>query len=424
MLAASVCWLIPGTAGETIGGVVTCLLIIAAGFDYLRLPRQRDVTIERRVPETIGLGDDGSIEYTVASRAATEFAFQLFDAYPASVNGVINSDLVRLGSGDERSRTVPIVAARRGRVVFGPVAIRATTTLDLVARIIRVAPGGDMVVVPSLSNVRRLRALAIQNRLSEAGVRALKQRGEGTEFGGLRDYTPGDDPRLLDWKATARHQKLITREQTIERAQTVLAMIDCGRAMTQLAGRYSRFEHVLSAALVFADVAATSGDRVGVIAFDDEIRSFAPPQKGMVALRSLRSALSALDATMTEPDYASAFRLLATKQRRRALVVFFTDVLDVRTAKSFIAHASRGARQHMLLVVAIRNDELIAAARPSASGSLALYRSAAAEELIREREEALARMRQAGVVVLDVPVGAMAPAVVNRYLEIKSRGLL
>ena len=240
----------------------------------------------------------------------------------------------------------------------------------------------------------------------------------------LRDYVPGDDPRLLDWKATARHSRLIAREQTIERSQTVLSLIDCGRAMTQLAGRFSRFEHVLSAALVFSDVAATSGDRVGMIAFDEAVRAFVPPQKGLFALRSLRTSLSGLEARLTEPDYASAFRLLATRQRRRALVVFFTDVIDVRTARSFIAHAGRGARRHLLVVVAIQNEELMAAARPGTSGALALFRSAAAEELVREREEALVRMRHAGITVLDVPAAAMVTAVVNRYLEIKARGLL
>jgi uncharacterized protein (DUF58 family) len=264
----------------------------------------------------------------------------------------------------------------------------------------------------------------MQHRLSEAGVRALKQRGEGSAFAGLRDYVPGDDPRMLDWKATARHGRLIAREQTVERSQSVITLIDCGRAMTQLAGTYSRFEHVLSSALLLSDVAATGGDRVGLIAFDDEIRAFVPPQRGTQALRALRTTMSGLDATLTEPDYASAFRLLATRQRRRALVVFFTDVIDERAARQFVAYAGRAALRHAVVVVAIQNEALLEAARPATSGSLALFRSAAAEELVRERDEALARMRHAGITVLDVPPSRMAAAVVNRYLEIKSRGLL
>ena len=276
--------------------------------------------------------------------------------------------------------------------------------------------GGAQVVT------RRYRLLAMQHRLSDAGIRALKQRGEGTSVAGLRDYVPGDDPRLLDWKASARHSRLITRELSIERSQTVISLIDCGRAMTQSAGRFSRFEHVLSSSLLMADVAVTSGDRVGLIAFDDRIRAVMAPSRGTGALALVRSTLSGLDASLTEPDYASAFRTLATRQRRRALVVFFTDVIDVRVAKQFAAYAGRAARRHAMIIVAIQNEALLEATRTNASGSLALYRRAAAEELVREREEALARMRQAGVTVLDVAPDRMATAVVNRYLELKAKG--
>jgi uncharacterized protein (DUF58 family) len=424
VFAAAVLWLVPGVAGRAVAIAALIAIGALAGFDYLRLPSRRDVELERAVDEIIGLGDEESIRYVLRSSWPHDVQVHLYDAIPPGIDAVVPSDVIDLRDSNEFTLTVPMLAERRGRFRFGPVAWRVETRRRLVARLIRFDVHTDVVVVPSLSNVRRFRLLAVHNRLSEVGVRVLKQRGEGAALAGLRDYVPGDDPRLLDWKATARHGHLITREQTIERSQTVISLIDCGRAMTQLAGRFSRFEHVLSASLVFSDVAAVSGDRVGMIAFDDSVRAFVPPQKGVAALRQLRGSLSGLEATLTEPDYASAFRLLALRQRRRALVVFFTDVLDARAAASLIAHARRTARRHLILVVAIQNDALIAAARPDTSGALALYRSAAAEELVREREEALARMRQAGIGVLDVPPERIAASVVNRYLEIKSRGLL
>jgi uncharacterized protein (DUF58 family) len=99
-------------------------------------------------------------------------------------------------------------------------------------------------------------------------------------------------------------------------------------------------------------------------------------------------------------------------------------VIEARTARTLVSYATRAAQRHVLVLVAIQNEALLAAARPAEGGSLALFRSAAAEELVREREEALARMRRAGVSVLDVPPSRMAAAVINRYLEIKSRGEL
>ena len=422
---AGIAWLVP-VFGNAIALGLIGAIVVATAVDYLRLPRRDSITLERTAPETLGLGDATDVTYAVRSGWSWRARVTLYDRVPQGISGELGAEEHDVPSLDERLLALRVVGETRGKYVLGPVGMRITTPMGLVARFVVVPPkdGEAIAVVPSLTNVRRFRLLALQNRLSEAGVRALKLRGEGTAFAGLRDYVPGDDPRLLDWKASARHGRLISREQTIERSQTVISLIDCGRAMTQLAGHYSRFEHVLSAALVLSDVAATSGDRVGLVAFDDQIRASMPPQRGDRALKGLRRALSGLEATLTEPDYLSAFRVLATSQRRRALVVFFTDVVDVRAAKSFVAYAGRAASRHLLVVVAIQNEALMAAARPGTAGATALYQSAAAEELVRERDEALARMRGAGLVVLDVAPSRMAAAVVNRYLEIKARGQL
>jgi uncharacterized protein (DUF58 family) len=199
--------------------------------------------------------------------------------------------------------------------------------------------------------------------------------------------------------------------------------------MTQLAGQFSRFEHALSAALVLTDVAATTGDRVGTLVFDDQIRAFVAAQRGKAALGAIRNALIPVRPTMTEPDYAGAFRHLATRQRRRALIVFFTDAIDVRASRALIAYVTRSAARHLVVVVALRNDALFEAAALRDDSStrvkeLPLFEHAAAEELISARRDALGRMRRAGVTVLDVSPHAMTAAVVNRYLEIKARGTL
>ena len=199
---------------------------------------------------------------------------------------------------------------------------------------------------------------------------------------------------------------------------------DTARAC-QLAGDRSRFEFALSSALILTDVAATTGDRVGTLVFDNEVRAYVPAQPGRRALQSIRDAFVPLQATPREPDYASAFRFLASHQRKRALIVFITDVIDPRASQALIAHVSRSAARHLAVVVALRNDAIFAAALPRAVGGPdVLYESAAAEELILAREEALLRMRRAGVSVLDVSPQLMTASVINKYLEIKARGVL
>ena len=423
VIGLSVLWLIPGSTGLIVAWSAAALVVAACAAEFVMLPPRRRIDARRAIPETLGLGDRFDAVLELESRWRWPFRATLAHEMPATLV-IEEPPAIDVPANGAIAVPMPFTPMRRGRFQVGNVAIRATTRFGLLARIIRLPLSAETVVVPSLANIRRFRLLAMQHRLQDVGVRALRRRGEGRSFAGLREYVPGDDPRNIDWKSTARHQRMMLREFTIERSQTVITLVDCGRAMTQMAGEFARIEHVLSAALLLTDVAAVSGDQVGLLAFDDAVRAFVPPQRGRAALGAVREALSGIDASLSEPDYATAFRMLALRQRRRALVVFFTDVMDARASRSLVAFLGRAAVRHAVVVVAIRNDALLAAAQAPAASAGGVYLSAAAEELVLEREEALARMRRAGVTVLDVAAPQMATAVVNRYLEIKARGLL
>ena len=417
-------WLIPGTTGDIAVIVATAAILLAVVADAIALPAGRDIAVERTLPPSVGIGDHLEGEYVVRSQWGMPLRARLEDDLPLGVTGGAVTHDLDLPARGSAQLAVPVSGALRGRFALGPIALRVRTRFGLMARRLRWEPKDSILVTPSVSSVRRFRLLAIQHRLYDAGVRAVRRQGEGRSFASLREYVVGDDPRHIDWKATARRAKTITREYTVEQSQTVFCLIDAGRSMTQLAGAFTRFEHALSAALVLTDVAASAGDRVGVLVFDDGVRSFVPAQRGQAALRSVRNALVPVQATLTEPDYATAFRFLAVRQRRRALMVFFTDVIDARASRALIAHVARSAARHLVVVVALRNDAIDVAAQPASTNEQTLYESAAAEELIAARAEAIERMRASGVTVLDVSPASMTAAVVNRYLEIKARGAL
>lgn len=425
-LAAPV-WLLSGSpVGLAVALVVTGLVLVAVLVDVVRAPVAAALDVERRLPAVIGLGDEAAGSYELASRWPRPLRVRLHDALPPLLRRTSALDRpLRLDAFGHASVPVTVVGRERGRQALGPVVLRAAAPFGLVDRLLRYEPGDQAAVAPSVSGIRRYRLLAVQHRLRDMGVRQLRRRGEGTSFASLREYAVGDDPRHVDWKATARRGKPIVREYTVEQGQTVIIAIDAGRLMTQLAGDVPRFEHALSAALVLADVAVHSGDQVGLLLFDHEVRAFVPPARGRPALEQLREALVPAQATMSEPDYAAAFRTLATRHRKRALLVLFTDAVDVRASQALVAHTTRGAARHLPVVVALRNDALVAAALPRADATPAqLYEAAAAEELLLAREEALQRMRRAGVSVVDVSPTLLAAAVVNRYLEIKGKAAL
>ncbi len=425
-------WLFSGTtAGLVAALLVSCTALLMLVADALFIPGARMVQVRRELPGTLGLGDTAKVTYRLQSAWPRPLAVELNDLLPAGLQwrAPLPADApwrvgsLRLPPQGEATLARELTGRERGQHALGDVVLRLRGPLGLVQRTLRASLTARVAVVPSISSVRRHRLLAVQHRLREAGIRTIRRRGEGSSFANLREYVEGDDPRHIDWKACARRGKLITREYSVEQGQSVVIAVDAGRMMTQLSDGVSRFEHALAAAMVLADVATRSGDHVGLLVFNDALRAFVPPAKGMLALHRIRDALVPLEANLTEPDYAGAFRALAARHRRRSLIVLFTDVVDVRASRAVIAHTARSAARHLPLVVALKNDALVAAALPHGDGAR-LFESAAAEELLLERDEALTAMRRAGVSVLDVSPRVMTAAVVNRYLAIKARALL
>jgi len=411
--------------GAVLAGLVLLAVVAAVIVDVGMLPDARDIEVQRSMDDSVGVGDRADGNYSVSSHWGRTLFITIFDALPsAHLSGAMPFAETRLAPNGTVKLAFSVTGGARGVAPLGDVALRVRTPLGLASRTLRYARTDEVLVAPSLAGVKRFRWLAVHHRLATVGVRDARRRGEGRSFARLRDYVSGDDPRHIDWKATARRGHPITREFSVEQSQTVFIMVDAGRSMTQLSGRYPRFEYALSATLLLADVAVNAGDRVGALVFDDQLRALVPAQRGVTALHALRAALVPVQPTLVEPDYAAAFRTLAQRQRKRALIVLVTDVIDARSARSLLAHLSRGGSRHLAVVVALRNEVVLSAANHVGHGLSDLYSSAAAEELIAERLTALQRMRNAGVVVLDVAPDAMAAAVVNQYLELKSRGTL
>jgi uncharacterized protein (DUF58 family) len=428
LAVAALLWLIPLPAPwSLVAGMlgIACVLGVAV-WDLLQLPSRAALTLTRSAPPQLGSGDDDIIAYTLTSAWPTSLRAVLADRGLPSLGGTgVTSHAITLPPFGTATATTPIRGLRRGPAALTATALRVHGPLGLIDVVHTFDTSGQVDVVPSLSQVRRFRLLAVQRRLRDAGVRQIRRRGGGMTFDALREYVPGDDPRHIDWKASGRRGTPQVRQYTVEQGQTVILALDAGRLMTQMAGDRSRFEYAINACLVLADVAMQGKDKIGLLVFDDQIRGWVPPSRGTAAMRAIRSTLAGCEARLAEPDYALDFRTLAQKQRSRALVICLSDVIDVRASRAVVAQTRHAALRHITVFLALRNDMLVAAAQPAGGESeTSAWRGAAAESLLDARAEALVRMRRSGVQVLDVPPQAMSAALVNRYLSIKARGEL
>ncbi|MDZ7631477.1 MAG: DUF58 domain-containing protein [Gemmatimonadaceae bacterium] len=425
---AALAWLIPLPSPWSLvtGTIAIAAVLGVALWDALQLPAADAIDVSRTAPEQLGSGDDDVVTYTIASSWPRDLNVVLAERVPVALGGgAVRTHAAQLGAMQSTRITAPLRGVRRGPSALGPVALRVHGPLGLIDVIRDITFEDQTDVVPSLSQVRKFRLLAVQRRLRDAGVRQVRRRGGGMTFDALREYVPGDDPRHIDWKASGRRGVAQVRQYTVEQGQTVILALDAGRLMTQMAGDRSRFEYAINSCLVLADVALQGRDKIGLLVFDDQLRGWVPPSTGTAAMRAIRSTLASCDARLVEPDYALAFRSLAQRQRSRALVICLSDVIDVRASRAVVTQTRHAALRHITVFLALRNDALVAAAQPAAqSAETDVWRGAAAESLLDARADALQRMRRAGVQVLDVPPQAMSAALVNRYLSIKARGEL
>jgi uncharacterized protein (DUF58 family) len=304
--------------------------------------------------------------------------------------------------------------------------VRYPTPLGLWRRQLRLSAKSRVKVYPDVQQVRAYDLLARQDR-EHSMMRTARRRGGESEFERLREYNQDDEFRAVDWKATARHRKLIAREYQLERNQSLMFLLDCGRLMTAETGGLSHLDHALNATLMMAHVAGRGGDHVGLLAFDQTVRAYLPPAGGARASQRIIQASYDLHPALVEPDYAAAFEQLARRCRKRTLVILFTQVVDDVSAAE-MARLVRGLLpRHLPLCVLLRDvdvDRIAEPAGPPAPNELDVYLRGAAAELIAWREKLLRDLKASGVLVLDVAPGELTPALIRRYLEIKARQLL
>jgi uncharacterized protein (DUF58 family) len=313
---------------------------------------------------------------------------------------------------------------RRGIGTGGTIDLRILGPLGLAWRQSRIEAPWTATVYPSLRG-SSLRALPMQAmRRREAGLRSVRYRGEGRLFEGLREWVPGDDTRIIDWKATARRGKPIARQYEDERRQQVMLLVDAGRLLTAEVEGVPRLEAVVSAALHLAYAAVEHDDDVGLLVFADTIQRYVPPARGRRALRAVLEGLAAAEGRLVESDYPAALRYLALHNRRRALTVLFTDVIDRTASEALVAQAATLRPRHLPLAVTLRDPAMEALASMRPGDQAGAFQRAAAEELLGAREAALAEMRARGVMVLDVLPSAAASALVERYQLLKRKGAL
>jgi uncharacterized protein (DUF58 family) len=399
------------------------VMLAALAGDGLAAFRPRDLRVVWALPDRLYIGDAGEIAVTLTARALRQpvhiqvLAEQTGALDPPEMAGLV------LEPRAEARISLPVVPRRRGRVRIERIWLRWRSPLKLLD-ITRRCPVERSIDV--LANVRGVQSAALQFFSNEAifGMKVQRERGQGAEFDALREYLPGMDSRFIDWKHSARHRKLLCKEFDVERNHQIVMGFDTGYLMREPVDGLTRLDHAINAGLLLAWISLRGGDLVGIYGFDVVVRHYLKPVRSLSAFARIQQSVAALEYRPEETNFTLALAELNVRLRRRALVILFTDFVDTTTAELLIESLQRTANRHVVLFVTLRDSVLqgIAGADPGSFDDVA--KAVIAHGMLGERQIVLERLERLGIHCLDVAPAGLSAGLINRYLQIKQRGLI
>jgi uncharacterized protein (DUF58 family) len=347
---------------------------------------------------------------------------QAFDHHPpeCAVEGLPRELGIPAGGWAEFSyRLRP---SSRGDLHFGPVELRLNSALTLWQRRVRAGEPSLLRVYPNFAALTRYALFAIDNRLSQMGILQRRRRGEGLDFDQLREYREGDSLRKIDWKASQRMQKLISRDYQDERDQQVVFLVDCGRRMRAKDDDCSHFDHALDATLLLAYVGLRQGDAVGLMTMSGQ-HLWLAPRKSQAMVNHILNQVYGLQPGLLTSDYYQAAVGLSKRLKKRALVVLISNLRD-EDDDTLLPALRLLQKRHLVLFASLRERALDETSAASVDDLDQALTHAAAVEYRLRRDAAFRRLKQGDVVCLDVPPQRLAVALVNQYLDVKRSGRL
>lgn len=386
-------------------------------------------TVTREIPPHLVVGQPAEIVIRLDNPHDVALRGELVDTPPPTFAADGPSLPFSLAPGGRAVLRYPIVPAQRGRFEFGSLVVRLRGRLGLGDGLVEYDGAVPVAVYPNVFGSSRRELRMRVALLRDQGAKRIRRAGGGADLDQLREYVPGDALRAIDWNASAKRLRPITRLFEQERSQNILLAIDTGRWMAaRLHERpyepQTKLDHAIDAALLLAHVALGFGDRVGLVTFSSTVHDFIPPERGLSHYRTMLGRLYDATARPSHVDVRGFAEFVKRRVPRRALVVVFSDLLDESQAAPLADGLLALRGRHLPICVTLRDVLAESLAEEKVADPHAVFARAAAVDLLAERRAVLARLAKEGVPIVEADEGELAIRTVERYIDVKSRQLL
>lgn len=398
---------------------------LAVMVDYLFVFNQKDGVLAQRIlPEKLSNGDENPVKVDIKNNYIFKITVRIIDEIPFQFQKRDFLIIKKIEPGKNNYFQYVLEPKERGEYHFGSLNIYASSPLGLVSRRYRFQKDAKLASYPSFIHLRKYELMALQSEFLLGGIKKVRKLGHTMEFEQIKDYVPGDDIRTINWKATSKANRLMVNQFQDEKSQRIFMLIDTGRTMKMPFNGLSLLDYSINATMALSHIILKKGDRAGMMTFSKKTENKIAAENKSGQLRKISEALYNIKTDFFESDFSRLYQDIKYSVNQRSLIILFTNFETLDGLNRQLKYLRGIAKNHLLVVVFFKNSELQALIHKNPESIQEIYDEIIAEKFEFEKKLIIQELRKYGIYTVYTLPENLNIDVINKYLEIKARGIL
>ena len=409
----------------SLGLILVTLIIVLLTFDLIILYKPKSAITARRIlPDKFSNSDNNIVPITISNQYSFKVFLKVIDELPIQFQKRDFLYETSLESNENHNFEYLVRPVDRGEYFFGHLNIFVSSVLKIVKRRYQFQNEQMVMVYPSIIQMQKYDFLAISNSLNEFGLKKIRRIGHTSEFEQIKEYVSGDDFRTVNWKATAKRAQLMVNQFQDEKSQPIYSIIDTGRVMKMPFNELKLLDYAINSALAFSNIALKKQDKVGMLSFSKKIENFLPAVSKLTYLNKILEVLYNIETKFTDSDFGLLYAQLKRKVTHRSLLLLYTNFEHLSALKRQMPYLQAISKKHMLVVIFFENTELETLINQNSTELQDIYHKTIAEKFSFEKKLMVKELQKHGIQSILTKPENLTINTINKYLEIKARGLI
>ncbi|KQK24249.1 cell division protein FtsB [Chryseobacterium aquaticum] len=408
-----------------VGHIVLLFVFLAAMVDYLLLFREKDGILAQRIlPEKLSNGDENPVKVDIKNKYSFKITTKVIDEIPFQFQKRDFLIEKQIEAGKNTLFQYILEPKERGEYSFGALNIFVSSPLGFVSRRFTFQKDAMLPAYPSFIHLRKYELMALQNEFLLGGIKRIRKLGHTMEFEQIKEYVPGDDVRTINWKATSKTNRLMVNQFQDEKSQRIFMLIDKGRTMKMPFKGLSLLDYSINASMALSHIILKKGDRAGMMTFSKKTENKVAADNKSGQLRKISESLYNIRTDFFESDFNRLYQDVKYSVNQRSLVLIFTNFETLDALNRQMKYLRGIAKNHLLVVVFFKNSELQTLLHKNPESIQEIYDEVIAEKFEFEKKLIIQELRKYGIYSVYTLPENLNVEVINKYLEIKARGIL